>query len=142
MRWALVKVALAVTTMVVVAFAVPLGLVVKEMASDRAYGGAERQAAALGPVLAITTDRTQLERALASAETGPGGRIGIHVPAAGKGGNPAEIGARRAAPPTSPPRSGSAGPPSPRSPAALRCSSPPRSPPASRSSRSTSPMTR
>ncbi|WP_275464572.1 sensor histidine kinase [Streptomyces noursei] len=98
MRWALVKVALAVTTMVVVAFAVPLGLVVKEMASDRAYGGAERQAAALGPVLAITTDRTQLERALASAETGPGGRIGIHVPAAGKGGNPAEIGARRAAP--------------------------------------------
>ncbi|MFF0625431.1 sensor histidine kinase [Streptomyces sp. NPDC004296] len=98
MRWALVKVALAVTTMVVVAFAVPLGLVVKEMASDRAYGGAERQAAALGPVLAITTDRTQLERALASAETGPGGRIGVHVPGGGKDGGPAEIGACRAAP--------------------------------------------
>ncbi|MGV4923602.1 HAMP domain-containing histidine kinase [Streptomyces sp. BHT-5-2] len=98
MRWALVKVALAVTTMVVVAFAVPLGLVVREMASDRAYSNAERQAAALGPVLAITTDRTQLERALASAETGPGDRIGIHVPAGGAGGGPAEIGARRAAP--------------------------------------------
>ncbi|MCK7625327.1 HAMP domain-containing histidine kinase [Streptomyces sp. RS10V-4] len=98
MRWALVKVALAVTTMVAVAFAVPLGLVVKELASDRAYGGAERQAAALGPVLAITTDRTQLERALASAETGPGGRIGIHVPAGGPGGGPAGVGARRAAP--------------------------------------------
>ncbi|MFE7317144.1 ATP-binding protein [Streptomyces sp. NPDC057555] len=98
MRWALVKVALAVTTMVVVAFAVPLGLVVREMASDRAYGCAERQAAALGPVLAITTDRTQLERALASAETGPGDRIGIHVPAGAQDGGPTDLGARRAAP--------------------------------------------
>ncbi|MEU5207649.1 HAMP domain-containing sensor histidine kinase [Streptomyces sp. NPDC020742] len=97
MRWALVKVALAVTTMVVVAFAIPLGLVVKELARDRAYASAERQAATIGPVLAITTDRTQLERAVASAETGPGGRIGVHVPAA-RNGQPAEIGARRAAP--------------------------------------------
>lgn len=97
MRWALVKVALAVTAMVVVAFAVPLGLVVKELARDRAYSNAERQAATIGPVLAITTDRTQLERAVASAETGPGGRIGVHVPASGKNGRPAEIGSRRAA---------------------------------------------
>jgi signal transduction histidine kinase len=97
-RWALVKVALAVTAMVVVAFAVPLGLVVKEMAGDRAFSNAERQAATIGPVLAITTDRDQLERAVASAETGPGGRIGVHVPASGKGGRPVEIGSRRAAP--------------------------------------------
>ena len=46
MRWALVKVCLAVTAMVVVAFAVPLGLVVKEMARDRAFSNAEREAAA------------------------------------------------------------------------------------------------
>ncbi|MFI9046637.1 sensor histidine kinase [Streptomyces sp. NPDC053427] len=98
MRWALVKVALAVTVMVVVAFAIPLGLVVKEMARDRAFSNAERQAATIGPVLAITTDRTQLERAVASAETGPGGRIGVHVPASGERGHPAEIGSRRAAP--------------------------------------------
>lgn len=96
MRWALVKVALAVTAMVVVAFAVPLGLVVKELARDRAYSNAERQAATIGPVLAITTDRTQLERAVASAETGPGGRIGVHVPASGRNGRSAEIGSRRA----------------------------------------------
>ena len=51
MRWALVKVALAVTAMVVVAFAVPLGLVVRETARDRAVSHAERQAAALGPAL-------------------------------------------------------------------------------------------
>ncbi|WP_030614119.1 ATP-binding protein [Streptomyces sclerotialus] len=96
MRWALVKVALAVTAMVVIAFAVPLGLVVKELARDRAFANAERQAAAIGPVLAITTDRAALTRAVASAETGPGGQLGVHVPATDRGGAPAVIGAGRA----------------------------------------------
>ncbi|OII68396.1 HAMP domain-containing sensor histidine kinase [Streptomyces sp. CC77] len=81
MRWALVKVALAVTTMVVLAFAVPLGLVIKEMARDRAFGDAERQAAALGPTLSITTDRGALERAVASTRAGADGRMAVHVPA-------------------------------------------------------------
>ena len=67
MRWALVKVALAVTAMVVVAFAVPLGLVVKELARDRAFSNAEREAAAVAPALSITTDRDQLERVVAAA---------------------------------------------------------------------------
>ncbi|MFI8995352.1 ATP-binding protein [Streptomyces sp. NPDC053542] len=96
MRWALVKVALAVTAMVVIAFAVPLGMVVKELARDRAFANAERQAAAIGPVLAITTDRGELIRAVASAETGPGGQLGVHVPPTGRGGAPAVIGAGRA----------------------------------------------
>ncbi|MFD3450918.1 sensor histidine kinase [Streptomyces sp. NPDC058691] len=81
MRWALVKVCVAVTAMVVVAFAVPLALTVKEMARDRAIGNAERQAAAIGPALAITTDRTQLERAVASTQAGADGRIAVSVPA-------------------------------------------------------------
>ncbi|MFJ4845343.1 MULTISPECIES: sensor histidine kinase [unclassified Streptomyces] len=81
MRWALVKVCVAVTAMVVVAFAVPLGLTVKEMARDRAIGNAERQAAAIGPALAITTDRVQLERAVASTQAGADGRIAVSVPA-------------------------------------------------------------
>ncbi|MEU1617961.1 HAMP domain-containing sensor histidine kinase [Streptomyces sp. NPDC005722] len=81
MRWALVKVCVAVTAMVVVAFAVPLALTVKEMARDRAIGNAERQAAAIGPALAITTDRTQLERAVASTQAGADGRIAVRVPA-------------------------------------------------------------
>ncbi|MFC9057561.1 hypothetical protein ACFTXB_05835, partial [Streptomyces sp. NPDC057074] len=78
MRWALVKVSLAVTAMVVVAFAVPLGLVIREMARDRAFSNAEREAAAVAPALSITTDRDQLERVVASAgsdagmATGPG----------------------------------------------------------------------
>ncbi|MEU0277972.1 HAMP domain-containing sensor histidine kinase [Streptomyces sp. NPDC088147] len=82
MRWALVKVAVAVTVMVVVAFAVPLGLVIKEMARDRAFSNAERQAAAIAPTLSITTDREQLERAIASTNAGAGGRMAVHVPAA------------------------------------------------------------
>ncbi|MGH3314203.1 MAG: sensor histidine kinase, partial [Streptomyces sp.] len=82
MRWALVKVCLAVTVMVVIAFAVPLALVVKETASDRAFSEAERQAATVGPVLAITTDRQQLKKAVASTRAGGAGRLAVHVPTA------------------------------------------------------------
>ncbi|MEV6736742.1 HAMP domain-containing sensor histidine kinase [Streptomyces sp. NPDC051104] len=94
MRWALVKVCLAVTAMVVVAFAVPLGLVVKEMARDRAFSSAERQAAAIAPALSITTDRDQLERVVASAGSDDG--IAVHIPA-GDGTKAVDIGRRRAA---------------------------------------------
>ncbi|MEV5239677.1 HAMP domain-containing sensor histidine kinase [Streptomyces cinnamoneus] len=83
MRWALVKVSLAVTVMVVLAFAVPLGLVVKELARDRAFADAERQAAQIRPALAITTDRDQLERAVASSQAGGDGRMAVHVPGGG-----------------------------------------------------------
>lgn len=99
MRWALVKVCLAVTAMVVVAFAVPLGLVIKEMAGDRAFSGAERQAASIGPTLSITTDREQLERAMAITEPGSKGWMAIHIPAGhepGAAGRAQEIGVRRA----------------------------------------------
>ncbi|GAA1931648.1 HAMP domain-containing sensor histidine kinase [Streptomyces sodiiphilus] len=85
MRWALVRIALAVTSMVTLAFAVPLGLVVKEMVGDRALADAERQAAAIGPALAITTDREQLRRAVASTRAGAEGRIAVHLPAGGEG---------------------------------------------------------
>ncbi|WP_461029686.1 HAMP domain-containing sensor histidine kinase, partial [Streptomyces sparsus] len=96
MRWALVKVCLAVTAMVVIAFAVPLGLVVKEMARDRAFSNAERQAATIGPALAITADRSQLQRAVASTQAGAEGRIAVHVPAGDGRGTAIDIGQRRA----------------------------------------------
>uniref|UniRef100_A0AAU2JQ12 Signal transduction histidine-protein kinase/phosphatase MprB n=1 Tax=Streptomyces sp. NBC_00049 TaxID=2903617 RepID=A0AAU2JQ12_9ACTN len=95
MRWALVKVCLAVTAMVVVAFAVPLGLVVQEMASDRAFSNAERQAATIGPTLSITTDPVQLSKAVESTQMGAARRMSVHVPAIGD--SPAvEIGKGRA----------------------------------------------
>ncbi|MFF9685867.1 ATP-binding protein [Streptomyces sp. NPDC014623] len=97
MRWALVKVCLAVTAMVVIAFAVPLGLVIKEMARDRAFSDAERQAATIGPTLTVTTEREELTRAVLSTEPGGRGRLAVHVPATGPGGSRLEIGTRRAA---------------------------------------------
>ncbi|WP_344497644.1 HAMP domain-containing sensor histidine kinase [Streptomyces enissocaesilis] len=98
MRWALVRVCLAVTVMVVVAFAVPLGLVVKEMARDRAFSNAERWAATIGPTLSIATDRDSLDRAVQTTEVGIAGRMAVHVPAADEAGSvPLVIGERRAA---------------------------------------------
>ncbi|MFJ8081346.1 sensor histidine kinase [Streptomyces sp. NPDC096205] len=95
MRWALVKVSLAVTAMVVVAFAVPLGLVIREMARDRAFSNAERDAAEIAPALSITTDREQLERFVASAGSDSSGTA-LHIPG-GEGAPAVEIGRRRAA---------------------------------------------
>nr|WP_202122080.1 HAMP domain-containing sensor histidine kinase [Streptomyces sp. BA2] len=81
--------------MVVVAFAVPLGLVIQEMARDRAFSNAERHAAGMGPTLSITTDRDQLTRAVATSEAGGEGRMAVYVPPIDKA--PAlEIGDRRA----------------------------------------------
>ncbi|MEV4680136.1 sensor histidine kinase [Streptomyces kurssanovii] len=98
MRWALVKVSLAVTVMVVLAFALPLGIVIKEMARDRAFSNAERQAATIGPTLTVTTERRMLERAVESTPAGAVGRMAVHIPASGEpGGLPLEIGKRRAA---------------------------------------------
>ncbi|MET9776930.1 HAMP domain-containing sensor histidine kinase [Streptomyces sp. NPDC006367] len=95
MRWALIRVCLAVTGMVVVAFAVPLGLIVREMAWDRAFSNAERQATALGPTLSITTDRDHLQQALLSTEAGVARRMAVHVPAS-DGGPELEVGHARA----------------------------------------------
>ncbi|MFI9149863.1 sensor histidine kinase [Streptomyces sp. NPDC053367] len=95
MRWALVKVSLAVTVMVVVAFAVPLGLVIREIARDRAFSNAERDAAEIAPALSITTDREQLERFVASAGSDSSGTA-LHIPGA-EGAPAVEIGRRRAA---------------------------------------------
>ncbi|GGZ57245.1 two-component sensor histidine kinase [Streptomyces inusitatus] len=98
MRWALVKVSLAVTVMVVVAFAVPLGLVIKEMARDRAFTNAERQASYLTPTLSITDDRVPLEKAVKSTQAGSAKRMAVHIPASAEtGGVSIEIGTRRAA---------------------------------------------
>ncbi|MQS39105.1 sensor histidine kinase [Streptomyces katsurahamanus] len=98
MRWALVKVSLAVTAMVVVAFAVPLGLVVKQMARDRVFSNAERQATSIGPALSITSDREELELAVGSTAAGSDGRMAVHLPASdAPGSTPIEVGTRRAA---------------------------------------------
>ncbi|MEV4558975.1 HAMP domain-containing sensor histidine kinase [Kitasatospora sp. NPDC049285] len=81
MRWALIKAAIAGTMMVALAFLIPLGLMVQQTARDRAFTAAERQAAALGPALAITTDQDAIARALASTDAGAQERLAVHLPA-------------------------------------------------------------
>ncbi|MGA4542499.1 HAMP domain-containing sensor histidine kinase [Uniformispora flossi] len=88
MRSTVLRVALAVTTMVALAFLIPLGLVVREIARDRAFSDAERQAAALQPALAITTDPVALEPALAKATAGSEGRMAIYLPGTAVIGHP------------------------------------------------------
>lgn len=80
MKWALVRVCLAVTLMVVAAFAVPLAIAVRDAARDRAFTAAEREGAAIGPVLSLTTEREPLANALASTRAGAEGRMSVHVP--------------------------------------------------------------
>ncbi|GAA3441173.1 sensor histidine kinase [Planomonospora venezuelensis] len=81
MRRTLALLALAGASMIALAFLVPLGLFVKESAEGRALAEAERQAAALVPVLAITVNPERLPHALAS--TGAGDRIAVHLPNGG-----------------------------------------------------------
>ncbi|WP_010315908.1 hypothetical protein [Saccharopolyspora spinosa] len=72
--------ALAVTSMVALAFLIALGLRIKEMAGDQAMSDAERQAVALAPVLATTTDPALAGKAVASTRAGQAGRLAVpHV---------------------------------------------------------------
>jgi len=90
MRWALVKVALAVTSMVTLAFLIPLGIAVDRIADQRALTTAQSRVAAVEPLLAVTINPESLERALATLP-GPqdvavllpdGSLVGLsHVPA-------------------------------------------------------------
>jgi signal transduction histidine kinase len=66
--------------MVALAFLVPLALVVRQIAQDRAISDAERQASSLVTVLAITGDRQNLFRALDSTAAGEQGRLALHLP--------------------------------------------------------------
>ncbi|MFI6521164.1 sensor histidine kinase [Spirillospora sp. NPDC050679] len=80
MRRTLVLVSLAVTSMVALAFLIPLALTVREIARDRAISAAERQASALGPVLVVTGDPGALERAVATTQAGAAHRMAVHLP--------------------------------------------------------------
>jgi signal transduction histidine kinase len=77
MRRRLVAVALATTSLVAVAFAVPLALLARNVARDRALTAAERDVAALAPVLALTTDPDLIGAAITRTDTGAAGRITI-----------------------------------------------------------------
>jgi signal transduction histidine kinase len=73
-------VALAITSMIALAFLVPLSLLIREIVHERALADARLQASAMVAVLAVTTDRSDLTQAAASTEAGGDGRLAVYPP--------------------------------------------------------------
>jgi signal transduction histidine kinase len=69
---------MAVTSMVALAFLIPLGLVVQQLARERALADAERQTAVVVAVLMSTTDPTQVDRAVVATGGPAVGRVAVH----------------------------------------------------------------
>lgn len=91
MRATLARGTLAVTSMVAIAFLVPLALLARQIAHDRALSDARQEATAMVAALAVTDQPTVLTRAVASTAAGADGRLVLHLP-----GQP-QIGTTRAA---------------------------------------------
>ncbi|MGC9669535.1 HAMP domain-containing sensor histidine kinase [Planosporangium sp. 12N6] len=64
--------------MVALAFLIPLGLVVAQLARERALADAERQTAVVVAVLMTTTDPITVDRAIAAAGGPAAGRVAVH----------------------------------------------------------------
>ena len=80
MRWALNRLALAITSMVALAFLVPLAIATQQIAHDRAISDARQQATSLVTVLGVDADPTLLTTAVASTTAGSAGRLAVHLP--------------------------------------------------------------
>ena len=80
MRWALNRLALAITSMVALAFLVPLAVATQQIAHDRAVSDARQQATSLVTVLGVDADPGLLTNAVASTTAGSAGRLAVHLP--------------------------------------------------------------
>ncbi|GGQ80719.1 sensor histidine kinase [Couchioplanes azureus] len=83
MRRSYVRVALAVTTLVALAFVIPLGLLVQTAAQDRAMREAERQALGLSAVVVVAKDRDLVLNSIESTQAGHEERLAAHLPSMG-----------------------------------------------------------
>jgi signal transduction histidine kinase len=79
-RWALNRLALAITSMVALAFLVPLAVATRQIAHDRAISDARQQATSLVTVLGVDADPALLTNAVASTTAGSAGRLAVHLP--------------------------------------------------------------
>ncbi|HVN52491.1 MAG TPA: hypothetical protein VMT43_13730, partial [Acidimicrobiales bacterium] len=77
MRRRLVLAAAAITLTVILSFAIPLGLLVRRVANDRALQAADRSARALVPVVASVDDRATIERVVQGVSTSSPGTVSI-----------------------------------------------------------------
>src|SRR2546423_12257699 len=92
MRRRLVALAATTTIMVALAFLIPLAVLVRTLARDRALSAAELEAQSLAPVLALTRDTTALEAAVRTTTPGAKGRLVIILPDGTKVGGPSGAG--------------------------------------------------
>ncbi|HKY75688.1 MAG TPA: ATP-binding protein [Acidimicrobiia bacterium] len=89
MRRRLVALAATTTIMVALAFLIPLAVLVRTLAKDRALSAAELEAQSLAPVLALTRDTTALDAAVRATTPGSRGRLTIILPDGTTVGGPA-----------------------------------------------------
>jgi signal transduction histidine kinase len=80
MRRRLVLVSLAVTSMVALAFLIPLALLVRNVAQSRAIDAAERDAVAIAVTLVVSDDPAKLANAMATTESGAKNRMTVFLP--------------------------------------------------------------
>ncbi|MET9571351.1 HAMP domain-containing sensor histidine kinase [Streptomyces virginiae] len=81
MRRSLAGVALAVTSMVALSFLIPLALLVMSLVKEQGVNAAEQRAAALAPVLTLTTDPYALRESAASLDAAE--YLVVHLPGSG-----------------------------------------------------------
>ncbi|NUL27843.1 sensor histidine kinase, partial [Streptomyces lunaelactis] len=86
MRRALAGISLAATLMIALSFLIPLALLVREQARDRVTTAAEQRAAALAPVLALTTRPADVQQAVAGL--GSDEQLAVRLPDGGLVGTP------------------------------------------------------
>lgn len=78
MRRSLAGVALAVTSMVALSFLIPLGALVMSLVKEQSVTAAEQRAAALAPVLTLTTDPSALRESAAGLDQSE--HLVVHLP--------------------------------------------------------------
>jgi hypothetical protein len=88
MRRRLVVLAAANTVMVALAFLIPLAVLVRTLARDRALNAAELEAQSLAPALSLTRDPAALEVAVLATNAGAAGRLVIFLPNGTRVGKP------------------------------------------------------
>ena len=91
-RTTLALVSAAVTSMVAIAFLIPLAVVVRDVARDRAFTSAQLAGAAIEPVLAVTSSRPTLERAIASTPAGAAGQLAVYLTTGSNGSSGTQAG--------------------------------------------------
>lgn len=95
-RRSLAGVALAVTSMVALSFLIPLAALVMSLVKEQSVTAAEQRAAALAPVLTLTTDPSALRESAASLDAAE--YVVVHLPEAPPSARPGPRGAARTRP--------------------------------------------